>query len=416
MQTRSRALLPALLAFFLPLLALCSCQSGFPAPSGTPGSFSAPLSPSETPPSAPSQSPAASPSFESPYDAEAARPLLNALAELALETGDSIDFSAVPDAALVDRLLALLLRDEAFLLPGIEYDGSQVLCTPAALETAYAACFAGGSWQQPPKNGLGVTQNGSVRYPLLGRSDLQLHMPLDSFTRLEDGSLRLDFSLLWAYPEDAQAARGGTVALVALPDESTPFSFRLLGMQAIINLRPGDQVGSHPRRDMELFRAPLFAVASACTLTREGFDEQPSATFAWTAVSSLLYAYGADFGLAPTKETLFVPEETMKAAFSALFGRDFEIPLPLPPRLARRVQLAFGGYTLYSAPEALEMRFESWHSGMDFTDEFSILLYGEQNGQSLFQGQLRVALSPQDGGLYKNRRISAVIYTPGDAG
>jgi hypothetical protein len=240
-------------------------------------------------------------------------------------------------------------------------------------------------------------------------------MPLDSFTHLEDGSLRLDFSLLWAYPEDAQATRGGTIALIVLPDESAPFSFRLLGAQSIINLRPGDQIGSHPRRDMELFRAPLFAVASACILTREGFDEQPSATFAWTAASSLLYAYGADFGLTPAQGDLFVPEDAMAAAFSALFGRDYEPPLPVPPRLARRVQAVAGGYSLRSAPEALEMQFESYHSGMDFTDEFTVLLYGAQNGQSLFQGQLRVALSPQEGSPYKNRRVSAAVYTPRDA-
>ncbi len=355
-----------------------------------------------------------------PVDLSKAAPLLEVLAEsLVMDGEEDANFERYPGAALVDRLFARLLRDGEVSdeLEDLRLETGGALISQAALQALYAMVFSEGEYAGLPETaGYGSKEGDMVAYAFPDQGDLQFSMQLREWEALsENGYYELSLNLYWAYPEDAQATQGGSVRCWVKTNDESPFGLGLALVDAQISLRPGEDFGSHPARDVEQIMPMLHAVAKACLETGDGFDQTPSDRFAFEAAYVLLNSYGQDFGLSDSGSSVRVSKETMQSAMAALFGPAYQLPSSVPSQLRGRLQASGSGYTLTRSQEETTPVFADYSVSMSATELITISLRtGDKSEENpwQFHGSATIAVNTADNLPYRNRYAQGASFTP----
>ncbi len=323
-----------------------------------------------------------------PVDLSAAAPLLNALAEaLVLEEDGTMDFERYPTKEAQTALFARLIRD------GADED----------LNTLYPACFSEGSYE-------------AVQLPesLPDKGELQFSTRLNGWEDLGDGYYQLEMQLFWAWPEDAQATAAGMALIWVKENESSPYGLGLAKIEGAVSLRPGDDFGAHPARDVEQIMPMLHAVLKACWLTGDGFTGEPSDRFAFEAAYTLLNDHGEDFGLSGGKSAK-ISRQTMQNAMHALFGPSYKTPDKLPSGLSAKLKADGGGYLLTYTREETAPVFADYRVTMNAMEIITVSLrVGEGTDESpwAFVGAADVSVNTADGLPYRSRYAEDISFTP----
>ncbi len=423
------------------VLLLCACQrqepgdrqaqqpTAVPATAAPTQSAAAPAASVSPAPSASAQAtpqaqtpeaePSASPAAESPVDLQKAAPLFKAVAETLVVDGD-MRFKRYPDPALVDAVLARLLRDmgqsDRYHIAPLD-SKIAVYIDAQSVKTLYADCFSEGEFAGLPEKGYGEKKNdGGIQFALPDNRDLQFSVQLNKWQALqEENYYELAFTLDWAYPEDAQATNGGGFKCWVKKNDDSPYGLGLALLEPQVALRPGDDFGSHPARDVEQIMPMLHALAKACVLTGDGFTQKPSDTFAFEAAYALLNSYGGDFGLDASNASAKVSKQMMDSAMAALFGPEYKTPASVPSALRGRLQGASSGYSLKFTKEETTPIFTDYAVLSNTTEWITLSLRsGEKTEASPLEylGSTRVAVAIGENLPYRNRYAVDVNYTP----